>query len=226
MRVVGSFEELVAARFGDGVNALCWPRALEGDFEEIVARLGAAGGEEITTLDEDRLRALDLSAAGRVAAERLIADLRLLREHGLAPVLDCIRAYPRDEAPQAVPTDVYSFHAVSAPVEADTWLCSYTEAASEGLRNEDALQCIDIPETRAALRREFRGEEGAAFAEYLAENCFDLHYVAKPGAQPYSFGLGNLWRIAVAYPGCPVPPCVHRAPETAPGRPARLLLIS
>jgi hypothetical protein len=91
---------------------------------------------------------------------------------------------------------------------------------------DERLSPASIPALRAALRREFGGEEGAAFAEYLAENCFDLHYVAKPGAQPYSFGLGNLWRIAVAYPGCPVPPCVHRAPETAPGRPARLLLIS
>ena len=36
----------------------------------------------------------------------------------------------------------------------------------------------------------------------------------------------HLWRIAVDYPGSPVPPCVHRAPETRPGRPPRLLLIS
>ncbi len=41
-----------------------------------------------------------------------------------------------------------------------------------------------------------------------------------------SFGLGNLWRIAVDYPGSPVPPCIHRAPITRPGRPPRLLLIS
>ena len=45
-------------------------------------------------------------------------------------------------------------------------------------------------------------------------------------AEPFSFGLGNLWRIAVEYPDSPVPPCVHRAPATIPGRPPRLLLIS
>jgi hypothetical protein len=46
------------------------------------------------------------------------------------------------------------------------------------------------------------------------------------GAQPFSFGLGHVWRIACEHPGSPVPPCIHRAPETAPGQPPRLLLIS
>jgi hypothetical protein len=125
-----------------------------------------------------------------------------------------------------VSTDVYSFHADSATAPADTYLCSYTEAASEGLRNEDALQRIHIPETRAALLRGFGGEDNEAFREYLAENCYDLHYAPTPNAQPFAFGLGNLWRIAVDYPGSPVPPCIHRAPITRPGRPPRLLLIS
>jgi hypothetical protein len=30
----------------------------------------------------------------------------------------------------------------------------------------------------------------------------------------------------VAYPDSPVLPCIHRAPETCPGDPPRLLLIS
>jgi hypothetical protein len=68
----------------------------------------------------------------------------------------------------------------------------------------------------------------------------DLHYAPKPGAQPYSFGIGHLWRIAIEWPGNRLPlqnpqvsglrsqvsvslPCVHRAPVTdAP----RLLLLS
>jgi hypothetical protein len=49
----------------------------------------------------------------------------------------------RDEESGAVPTDVYSFHADSATVETDTYLCSYTEAASEGLRNEEAQRYVD-----------------------------------------------------------------------------------
>ena len=123
-------------------------------------------------------------------------------------------------------TDVYSFHADSAPVETDTYLCSYTEAASEGLRNEEAQRFVDIPAVRANLLKTFGGEDNDEFLEYLKENCYDLHYAPTPLAQPFSFGLGNLWRIAVDYPGSPVPPCVHRAPETVPGRPPRLLLIS
>lgn len=224
VKVVHSFAELIGTRFGDGVNALCWARTLPGDFEEVVEQLAVDKG--IDTLDEVRLRSLPLSEAGKVAVGMLIEDLRLLREQGLAPVLDCISGYPREEEAVVVRTDVYSFHADSAPVEADTYLCTYSGPTSEGLRNEDAQRRVDIPETRAALLREFDGEDDEGFREYLNENCFDLHYAPLPGAQPYSFGRGNLWRIAVEYPGSPVPPCIHRAPENVPGEPPRLLLIS
>ena len=223
IRVVGSFAELVATPFAGSVNALCWPRALPGDFSEIVTQLGA--GEDITNLDAARLNALALSADGRIARDLLLADLQLLHTHGLAPVLNCIHAYPRDESATAVPTDVYSFHADSAPVEAATWLCTYYGPASEGLRNEDAQRRVDVPATRAELLREYGGADDADFRDYLRENCYDLHHAAAPSAQPYSFGLHHLWRIAIDWPGSPVPPCVHRAPATRPGQ-SRLLLIS
>ena len=42
----------------------------------------------------------------------------------------------------------------------------------------------------------------------------------------YRSGGLNLWRIATDHPGCPVPPCIHRAPATLPGASPRLLLIS
>ena len=224
IKVVKSFEELVAGRFENGVNALCWERTLRGDFGEIVERLGT--GEGITTLEDSHLGGLRLSDAGRAAAGILLEDQRLLRERGLAPILDCIRGYPRDEDPGVVPTDVYSFHVDSAPVEADTWLCTYIGSTSEGLRNDEAQRRVDIPATRAALLKVFGGEDDARFLEFLSENCYDLHYAAAPHAQPFSFGIGNLWRIATEWPDSAVPPCIHRAPETLPGQPPRLLLIS
>ena len=223
IRRVQSFHELVTARFGEGVNALCWERSLPGDFGEVVRLLGVSPG--ITALDETRLRVLPVSAAGRVAVDVMLEDQRLLRERGLDPVLNCIDGYPRDDAAEVVPTDVYSFHADRAPVETDTWLCTYHGAASEGLRNEEAQRRVDIAATRAALLKVFGGADDAGFLEYLQDNSYDLHYAAAPSARPYAFGLGNLWRIAVDYPGCPVPPCLHRAPETVAGQ-ARLLLIS
>ncbi|MSU65628.1 MAG: hypothetical protein EXS38_05920 [Opitutus sp.] len=224
VRRVQSFHELVTTPFADGVNALCWPRTLPGDFGEVVERLDVSEG--MTTLDDTRLQALPVSATGRAAVDFLLEDQRLLRAHGLDPVLDCIQAYPRDEEAGAVSTDVYSFHADRAPVQADTWLCTYHGATSEGLRNEHARRHVDIPATRAEILDRFGGEDGADFLEYLKENCYDLHYATAPEAQPFSFGLGNLWRIAVEYPGSPVPPCIHRAPATPPGQPPRLLLIS
>ena len=220
---VNSYQELLTTRFTAGVNALCWERTLPEDFGEVVAALGA--GEEITILDDARLRALPVTAAGRAAIEILLEDLRVLRENQLDPVLNCIHGYPQDENAGPVPTDVFSFHVDSAPIEAATWLCTYHGLASEGLRNEEAQRRVDVPATRAALLQIFGGKDGDDFREFLKENCYDLHYTPTRDARPFSFGIGNLWRIAVEYPGMPVPPCIHRAPPTVAGEP-RLLLIS
>jgi hypothetical protein len=223
-KVVRSFAELVATPFADGINALCWPRTVPGGFGEIVELLGA--GEGIVTLDDARLASLPVSASGRLAIDLLLEDQRLLRACDRDPVLNCIHDYPRDEEPGPVRTDVFSFHADSAPVEADTWLCTYHGLPSEGLRNDEAQRRVEIPETRAALLELFGGEDGGDFREFLREHCYDLHYAALPRARPFSFGLGHLWRIAVDWPGSAVPPCIHRAPETLPGDAPRLLLIS
>lgn len=225
VRVVHSFEELVGTSFGDGVNALYWQRQLPGDFSEVVRAVDAT--DEIITLDEEDLLGLKkrLNEAGRAAVDVLVNDQRLLQARGLAPILDCIPIYPRDNS-RMLSTDVYSFHVDRAPVEADTYLCTYSGLPSEGLRNEQACKHVDIPETRAKLLAEFGGVEGPGFDEFLAEHSYDLHYAMLEGAHPFSFGIHNLWRIAVAWPGCPVPPCIHRAPATQAGDPPRLLLIS
>jgi hypothetical protein len=224
IKVVGSFEELVSTPFENGVNAMCWARQLSGDFREVVEALVETKG--IASLDEALLRSLNLSAAGREAVEVLVEDLRLLEEHGLDPIVDCIESYPREDVPGVVRIDVYDFHVDSANAEADTYLCTYSGPTSEVLRNEDAIRCVDVPETRAALLAEFGGEDGEAFREFLNERCYDLHYTPIAGAKPVVFGIGNLWRIATEYPGSPVPPCVHRAPDNIPGELPRLLLIS
>ena len=233
IRQVQSFDELVTTPFAGGVNALCWPRTLSGEFGAVVALLGA--GEGIATLDDARLRTLSMqavrsmgeagSAAARTAIEVLRADLQSLVAQERDPVLNCIYRYPCDEEPGPVSTDVFSFHADSAPVAADTWLCTYHGSPSEGLRNDQANRRVDIPATRAELLERFGGGDNDDFRDYLKENCYDLHYAADREAQPFSFGLGNLWRIAVDWPGSLVPPCIHRAPTTLPGQPPRLLLI-
>lgn len=205
------------------VNALCWERTQRGDFAAVAAAL-VRGDEMIVKLDEARLRGLALDEAGRVAAGVMLEDFSRLRERGLEPELNAIWDYPRDEG--MVPTDVFSWHVDSATVPAATWLCTYFGAASEGLPNAEAVRRVDVPGTRAALRREFGGGEGAEFEAWLSENCYDLHYAALPGARPWAFGIGHLWRIAAQYEGAPVLPCIHRAPTTVPGAGPRLLLIS
>lgn len=224
IKLVDHFEELVSTPFENGVNAMCWPRTLAGDYREVVEQLKADRG--IMALDARQLQGLSLSGAGRVAVNVMLEDLRLLREQGLSPELNCIYNYLREEAPGAVRTDVYSYHVDSAIDVADTWLCTYHGPPSEGLSNEEAQRRVDLPETRAELLKQFGGADDGGFLDYLEEHCYDLHYAPDPQARPFSFGLGNLWRIAVDYPGSPVPPCIHRAPETWPGGTARLLLIS
>lgn len=223
VRQVRTFEELLTTRFADGVNALCWERTLPGDYAEVVAKLGP--GEGIVAIEDVRIRTLELTPAGRLAVEAMLADQQLLRDHDLAPSLNCVYDCVRGPDAGVVPTDVTSFHVDSAPVEVDTWLCTYHGACSEGLRNEDALLKVEIPEIRVALLKEYGGVDDEGFAEFLHEHSYDSHYAPKPGATPYPFGTFSLWRIATRWPGSPVPPCVHRAPENHPGSP-RLLLIS
>lgn len=224
IRIVASFEELVTRPFSGDVNALCWRRRLPGDFQEVVDRLGAPDG--ITSLADDDIGSLALSPAGAVARDVLLADQALLRRHGLVPSLDCIAGYARADPHGPVATDVYSFHVDSAPVPADTYLCTYCGRSTEGLLNEDGERRVDIAQTRARLLENYGGIDDDAFAVHLAEHCYDLHYLPRTNARPYSFGCHNLWRIAIAYPGCPVAPCIHRAPPPEVGDPARLLLIS
>lgn len=224
IRQVSTFEELVTTPLDQGINALCWARAIPEGFREVVEQLDIRSG--IASLDDSTLLGLNTGASGREAIDFLLRDLQLFRERDLSPVLECVESYPRDEGGGAVLTDVYSFHADSAPVQTETYLCTYLGPATEGLRNDQAERQIDIPKNRARLLGEFGGEPGAGFMEFLRDHCYDLHYAPMAGAVPFSFGQGNLWRIAVEYPGSPVPACIHRAPDVPGGGLPRLLLIS
>jgi hypothetical protein len=219
---VASFDALLNAPWRDGVSALTWRRSLPGDFNAVAAAIGPI--DEITSLDEEALLGLPLAPAGALAREQLLADLQLLRAAGLDPSLDAIPPQPRAASDAPVVTDVYSWHVDSATDETDTWLCSYNVAGTEALPSVMARRYVDMPQSRAALLQLYGGADDEGFRDYLREHYYDLHYVAVAGAQPVSFGLGHLWRIATRWPGCPVPPCVHRAPCTAPGSLPRLLL--
>lgn len=223
IRYVASFEELVSAEFSGEVNAICWRRVLPGDFGEIVRKLDAGAG--ITSIDEGKLAGLPLGPEGEIAREILLRDLEMLREHDLQPVLDHIDGYLNHDEEGPMSTHVQSFHVDRATDEVDTYLCTYLGASSEGVMNHEVCRKADVPEIRAELLKLYGGGDDGDFAMFLEENFFDLHYVPLPGARRWSFGIGNLWRIACEYPGGRVPPCVHRAPDTVPGSP-RLLLIS
>jgi hypothetical protein len=219
IQCVTNFPDLVSTPFHGAINALCWTRQLIGDFAEIVEKVALDGN--ITVLDEEVLRGLQLSAMGQLAREILLNDLKLLTAYGADPVLNVIKCYDRDDDYPFFPTDVYSFHVDRSPIPTDTFLCTYYGDPSEILPNSAAIQKIMVPEIRDELKKLYEGHDDG-FEAFLSENCFDLHYQAHPNALPINLGLGHLWRLAIDYPDSKVLPCVHRAPKEKTNR---LLLI-
>ena len=218
---VTNFRDLVSTPFHGEMNAICWTRTLSGDFSEIVQKIEF--NENMEELDEELLRALSLSEQGQLARTILLNDLKMLKAQGASPILNLIRCYERDESFPFFPTDVYSFHVDRSPVPTDTFLCTYYGESSEILPNAQAEQKVLLPEIRDALKKQYNGaEEG--FESFLNEHFFDLHYQAKPKAQPFSLGLGHLWKLAVDHPESQAAPCIHRAPTEKAGE-SRLLLI-
>ncbi|OJX55908.1 MAG: DUF1826 domain-containing protein [Flavobacterium sp. 38-13] len=207
--VVASFSELMNTHFLGNTNALCWHRNLDGDFKEIVTKLQLK--ENITEVSIEDLLALQLSEKGNVAREIILNDLQLLTDFGASPSLNLLKRYERDDEFDFISTDVYSWHVDRSPVGTDTFLCTYYGAASDIIPNDEVLQKILIPEIREKLKELHDGPE-SEFEDFLKENYFDLHYQAKPIAQPVNLGLGHLWRLAVDHPEQKVLPCVHRAP--------------
>ena len=221
VRLVANFEDLVSTPFIGKVNAICWTRALTGNFSEVVTKVALSGN--ITTVEEEELRELQLSEQGQLAREILLNDLKVLKAHGASPSLNVIKYYDRDDSYPFFPTDVYSFHVDRSPIPTDTFLCTYHGESSEILPNTQGTKKVLIPEIRDELKKLYHGED-EGFEAFLREHFFDLHYQAKPDARPISLGLGHLWRLAVDHPGSQVPPCLHRAPKEKPGQ-NRLLLI-
>ncbi|CAN5831124.1 DUF1826 domain-containing protein [soil metagenome] len=218
---VTNFQDLISTPFHGEINAICWTRKLTGDFSEIVKKIELNGN--IATIEQEELRALQLSEQGKFAREILLNDMEMLKAHGASPILNVIRYYDRDDAAPFFPTDVYSFHVDRSPVPIDTFLCTYYGEPSEILPNSQGKKKVLIPEIRNELKKLYRGADDG-FETFLSEHFFDLHYQAKTDARPISSGTGHLWRLAVDHPASQVPPCIHRAPKEKSGQ-NRLLMI-
>jgi hypothetical protein len=218
---VSNFQDLISTPFRGEVNAICWERVLKGDFAEIVEKIHIHGN--VTEIEPDDLRKLQLSEQGHLAREIIINDIQLLKDNGASPSLNVIKYYERDEELPYFSTDVYSFHIDRATIPTDTILCTYYGDCSEIVPNDEATQKVLIPEIRNELKKLYDGAEDG-FESFLTEHFFDLHYELKANVNPINLGIGNLWRLAIDHPESQVPPCIHRAPYEKPGK-ARLLLI-
>jgi hypothetical protein len=219
--LVSTFSDLVHTDFKGKMNALCWYRNLDGDFNEIVAQLRLK--ENITEIYPEDLIALQLSEKGNIARAIILDDIQLLADFGASPSLNLLKCYERDDEFDFISTDVYSFHVDRSPIATDTFLCTYHGAASDIIANSQAEQKILIPEIQTKLKELYDGPS-EEFETFLEENYFDLHYQVHADAKPTNLGLGHLWRLAVDHPKQQVLPCIHRAPIENEGE-YRLLLI-
>lgn len=218
--LVSNFQDLITTPFHGDTNAIGWTRNLKGDFSEIVNKLDIS--ENIAEIDHKELHELQLSEQGALAREILLNDFKLLKEHGGSPTLNIIKHYERDDSYPFFPTDVYSFHVDRSPIPTDTYLCTYHGDSSDILPNSQAIQKILIPQIREELKK-LHGTDND-FESFLSDFFFDLHYQAKPNAQPINLGNGHIWRLAIDHPESKVLPCIHRAPKEISGQ-SRLLMI-
>lgn len=221
IKTVSNFSELVATEFKGEMNALCWHRNLEGDFDAIVKKLQLK--ENVTEVSMKALLALELTDRGELARNSILNDFKLLADFGASPTLNLLKCYEKDEEYDFISTDVYSFHVDRSPIATDTFLCTYFGASSDIIPNHQAMQKVLIPEIRRKLE-DLHGGPGAAFEDFLKDNYFDLHYQVQSNASPTNLGLGHLWRLAVDHPKQTVLPCIHRAPKENENE-FRLLLI-
>lgn len=219
--VVSTFSELVQTNFKGEMNALCWHRNSDGDFNDVVAQLSIKGN--ITEVYAEDLIALQLSEKGSIAREIILNDLQLLTDFGASPSLNLLKCYERDDEFDFISTDVYSFHVDRSPIATDTFLCTYHGVASDIISNSQAEQKVLIPEVRTKLK-ELHDGPPEEFEDFLKENYFDLHYQVHADVKPINLGLVHLWRLAVDHPEQQVLPCIHRAPIEKEGE-YRLLLI-
>jgi len=221
MQCVTNFQDLVATPFFGSTNVICWTRNLIGDFAEIVNQIEVS--DNMVELHPDELHELVLTEQGQLARDILLNDLKLLESHGASPTLNLIKYYERDDSYPFFPTDVYSFHVDRSPIPVDTFLCTYYGESSEILPNAQGTQKVLIPDIRDELKKLYDGAD-EDFESFLSEQFFDLHYQAKPDAQPIKLGVGHLCRLAIDHPESKVLPCLHRAPKEKSGQ-KRLLLI-
>ena len=110
---VSNFDDLINTPFKTPINTISWSRELDGNFEEIIHAIDFDGN--ILELDEEDLMALNLSEAGKTARNTILSDIKLLTEHGAAPVVNIIKYYEADEH-SLFSTDVYSFHVDRSPI--------------------------------------------------------------------------------------------------------------
>ena len=153
--VVSSFATLVNSNFHGNMNAICWHRNLLGDFKEIVSKLDLI--ENITEISIEDLSALQLSEQGHIARETILNDIQLLSDFGASPSLNLLKNYERDDEFDFISTDVYSFHVDRAPIETNTFLCTYYGPASDILPNDQVEQKIGIPSIREKLKEIYEG---------------------------------------------------------------------
>lgn len=119
------------------------------------------------------------------------------------------------------------FHFDGGNVEIGRVLIPYTAPTTEGIAPEDCIRFVDIPKFQQDLIGRYGqdkvdpAELAALYKQGIAEIRLPL-----PGAVPYSFSAGDVFRHAVQENMAGVTPHLHRAPPMPKGAKPRLLLVA
>lgn len=202
VKVVASLSDMFNRAFGgaEEVNCIVHPRKLSGDFNALARRLSAPLKLEKKPFVELSTDAFALHARSLRGAEKKAAKAILadMKRMDEQNLNPVLRVIGEgDYREQSAFDRVHDFHADGVTkVGGYKVLCCYTSPVTEGLRLEDA---------------EFQ-EDG--------------YYKMKPGAKPFSFRPGSIWRHAVIGTGEGILPFIHRAPHVSEQRQPRLILMA
>ena len=215
-------------------NVILHRRKLRGDFNALAAHL--AGNKKVT-IDrslrrEDVVKAeKELKGKAKKAAQEILADIDMLAREGYhSTKLRLIgdEGYRMDHGYDLKKgSGVSLFHFDGGQPLKGRVLTAYAGATTQGIAPEDCIRFVDIPKFQQDLIGRFGQDhvDPKELAALMKRSIADIR-LPKPGAIPYAFSVGDIFRHAVRDNKAGVTPHLHRAPPMTTGAKPRLLLVA
>lgn len=195
VKVVSDLASVLTEPFGERANVVLCRRHISGDFNALAKRYSARFLEKASeTISPSLLSSLKVTPDEKLAARAILQDMAEIRRAGFDQELRLIQPQGYRKSIMVHRPHV-DYGALSGRV-----LACYSGVGTEGYVPDDCT---------VNIRNILEQDQGVSI---------------KPGARPFRFSLGDIWRQAVV--GSPaVQPFVHYAPVDQKAGP-RLLLVA